>query len=113
MAVVTEHHSKEEWEGDDSEGSRVSLQVARDTVHVDNELKGEGDIIGLEVGRRVQSVELVVVVTVGLEFRGLEIIEFARNVSLQLVRSPQKADESRLAHSHLVQGSVNSLFFND
>lgn len=83
MAVVTEHHSKEEWEGDDSEGCRVSFHVTRDTVHVDDELEGEGDIVGLEVGRRVQGAQLVVaIIAIGLEFCGLVIIEFARNVTL-------------------------------
>ena len=71
MAVVSKHHSKEEGEGNHSEGSRVSLAISRHTIHVGDLLIGSDDVIGLEESRRVEddSVDfIVVVVGVGFEF---------------------------------------------
>ena len=39
MTYITEHNTKQEWEGDDGKHSRVSFLVGRDTVSVNNFLE--------------------------------------------------------------------------
>lgn len=54
MAIVSEHDSKEEGEGHDSEWSWVSLLVVGHSISVNNLLEEGSEVIGLDIGRRVQ-----------------------------------------------------------
>lgn len=51
MAHISEHHSKEEWEGHYCQISRVSFLVARDTVGVHNPLKYLRKFVRLDIRR--------------------------------------------------------------
>jgi len=116
MTIITKHHSEEEGEGDHSKRSRVSFHVRGDTIHVSHELEGEGNIVRLEVSRRVQSltdIMATIVVFVGAKNSSLEVVESASNVSRRFFRSPQEANESSFTRSHLTKSSVDSLLLND
>jgi len=115
MTVITEHHSEEEGEGDDSERSGVSFAVGGYTVHVGDLLEGTDHVVSLEVGRRVQysAVDFLVVVTVGFEGSSLELIEFAMNIALLFMGSPEETNEGVATLFHLVEASKYSLLLDD
>ena len=53
VAEVTEHDTKLEGEGHDGEDGGVDLTIAGNTVGVHNLLEGFGELVGLEVSRRL------------------------------------------------------------
>jgi len=52
MAEITKHDGKEEGERDEGVRSGVDLLVAADTIGVDDDLEGVGELVGTEERRR-------------------------------------------------------------
>ena len=50
MTHITEHHSKEEWEGRHCQQSWVSFKVVGSTISVNNLLESEGEFVEWNVG---------------------------------------------------------------
>lgn len=115
MTVITEHHSEEEGESNHGERSGVSFAVGGDTIHVGDFLEGGNHFVRLEVGRRVQdsAVDFIVIIAVGLEGGGLELLEFAMDFTLVFTRSPEEADEGVATLFHLVETTENCLFLDN
>jgi hypothetical protein len=53
VTIISEHNSKEEGEGHDGEGSRVSLLVVGDTVRVHNQLEEGSYVIAFDIRRGI------------------------------------------------------------
>jgi hypothetical protein len=108
MTIITEHYSKEEGEGHDSERSGVSFTVGRDTVHVGDLLEGSDDVVAPEVSGRVKLRD----VSVLYELSGVVFVESSNDVLFLSSRNPHEACEGAVAVSHLVETMINSFLLN-
>ena len=49
MSHITEHHSEEEWEGNNGDWHWVGLKISWDTIGVYDQLEDISEVSGLEV----------------------------------------------------------------
>jgi len=71
MADITEHHTEEEWESDDTKVCWVDFLIPRNAIGVHDFLEWHCELILLEFSRRVDSVIFHFV-----ELSSLELIRF-------------------------------------
>ena len=87
MTIISEHNSKEEGEGHDGEGSRVSLLVVGNTVRVNNQLEEGSYVIALNIRRRIQ---------IAYSFSRVELLEYCSDIRGELFLNSNLIDRGRL-----------------
>lgn len=105
---VTEHHTKEEWEGDNGDRHWVGLLVSGDTVSIDNQLPWHAELVALEEGWLWNVVALV-----QHDLGGSLTGQLLSDLVLLLKRCPEVADEALVLPLHHVEGLVKSLFLGE
>lgn len=86
MTIISEHNSKEEGEGHDGEGSRVSLLVVGDTVRVHNQLEEGSYVIAFDIRRGIQIAD---------SFSRIEFLEYCSDIRGELFLNSILIDSRR------------------
>ena len=107
MTHVTEHHSEEEWEGDDRHWHWIGLKIGWHTISVHNSLENSSKVSGLEV-----SWAWDVMVVVSNNLGSTVLLKSALDQVLLFDWSPEITDERLVLPFHLVEGFVKSLLLS-
>lgn len=113
MTVITEHNSKQEWEGHNSKGCWVSFFVGRHTVGVSDKLQWPDNIVHLEVSWWLDVVGSVTVSAPSLELSTWEGLNTSLDVGLFFNWAP---DETKVVASlwlHHVKNSVDRFLLDN
>jgi len=108
MSHITEHHSEEEWEGNDRDWHWVGFEVSWHTIGVNDQLEHSSEVGGLEV-----SWSWDCVVVIGHNFGSTVLGKSALDQILLLDWSPEIADEALVLPFHLIEGLVKGLFLGE
>ena len=107
MTHVTEHHSEEEWEGDDGHWNWVRFLVVWYTISVNNQLEDSCEVCSLEVSWSWNGV-----VVISDDLGSAILLQSTSHKVLLLNWRPEIPNETLVLPFHLVQGFVKSLFFS-
>ena len=108
MAHITEHHSEEEWEGDNRNWHWVGLKVRWNTISVHDQLENLSEVRSLEVSWSWNRV-----IVIGYNFGSTILGESTLNQVFLLNWTPEIPNKALILPFHLVKGFVKSLFLGE
>lgn len=105
MTHITEHHTEEEWEGNDGDEGWVSFQVCGDTVGIDDALEDKGKFVNFKV---CWSWDRVVIV--GADLASCVILESLLNLIFLFDWSPVVTNVLLVLGFHAIKSLIKSFF---